>query len=104
MVSTGRKGRTSGFTLTGVAAAIVGFAVALFGALLMVGALLLGLLLGLGLISFALLRGRRPQRVPFIWRKGEWPGRTRSVPTSAGAGEFVDIEARVIPTDESKAR
>jgi hypothetical protein len=104
MDSMGCKGRSSGFTLTGVVAAIVGFAVALFGALLMVGALLLGLVVGLGLVIFALLHGRRPQRVPFIWRKGEWPGRSRSVSTPAGAGEVVDIEVRVIPTDESKTR
>ena len=104
MDSTGRQGRTGGFTLAGMVTAVVRFAVTLFGALLMVGALFFGLLLGLGLMSFALLRGRRPQGVPFIWRKGEWPGRPRSVSTPAGAGEVVDIEVRVIPTDESKTR
>jgi hypothetical protein len=104
MDSTGRQGGTDGFTLAGAAAALVHFAVALFAALLMVGVLFFGLLLGLGLMVFALLRGRRPQSVPFIWRKGQWPGRPRSASTPDGAGEVVDIEARVIPTDESKAR
>jgi hypothetical protein len=96
---------TAGYSLTAVVGAIVRFAVALAGALLMVGALLMGLLLGLTLMIFALLRGRRPQGVQFMWRKGEWPGRPRngSAPVGSG-GEVLDIDARVIAPDESKPR
>jgi len=75
------------------------FVVALFGALLMVGALLIGLVVGLTLMLFALLRGRKPQGVKFMWRKGDWPGRPGSgrSPAPPGAGEVVDVEARELP-------
>jgi hypothetical protein len=93
---------STGFSLTAALGAVARFAVALFGALLMVGALLMGLLLGLTLMIFALLRGRRPQGVQFMWRKGQWPGRPRNDPAPASRGEVVDIDARVIAPDESK--
>ena len=93
---------STGFSLSAAFGAVARFAVALFGALLMVGALLMGLLLALALMIFALLRGRRPQGAPFMWRKGQWPGRPHGDATPAGRGEVVDIDARVIASDESK--
>jgi hypothetical protein len=91
------------FSLAAWVGALVRFAVALVAALLMVGALLIGLLFGLTLMIFALLRGRRPQGVQFRWRKGDWPGRPRSGSAPVGSGEVVDIDARVVAPDESKS-
>lgn len=79
--------------------AVVRLVVAMFGALLMVGALFIGLLVGLTLMLFALLRGRKPQGMKFVWRKGDWPGRPGSGRTGGppATGEVVDIEARELP-------
>ncbi len=79
--------------------AAVRLVVAMFGALLMVGALFIGLLVGLTLMLFALLRGRKPQGMKFVWRKGDWPGRPGSgrAGGSPATGEVVDIEARELP-------
>ena len=78
--------------------AVLRFGVALVGALLMVAALFVGLLIGLTLMLFALLRGRKPQGMKFVWRKGEWPGRpgSRQGPRPIDPGEVVDIEAREV--------
>jgi hypothetical protein len=99
-----QRGAPSAWSLAAIVGAIVRFAVALAGAVLMIGALFIGLLLGLSLLVFALLRGRRPQGVRFMWRKGEWPGRPHSGSASVGHGEVVDIDARVIAADESTLR
>jgi hypothetical protein len=93
-------------TLGSVVSAIARFVVALVGALLMVGALLFGLLVGLTLMLFALLRGRRPRGVQFAWRKGDWPGRAgrwREART-VESGEVVDIEAREVAPHERQVR
>ncbi len=85
-------------TLSTVFSAILGWLVMFAGALLMVGVLFIGLLLGLALMLFALLRGRKPQRMKFVWRKGEWPGRPGAWRDRHGVtpGEVVDIEAREV--------
>jgi hypothetical protein len=70
---------------------------ALFGvALLMLGALLLGLLLAVGLLLWALLRGRRPGSVNLRW--GAMPGRRgfgRPV-DAASTAEVVDVQVREV--------
>ena len=80
--------------------------VALFGALLMLGALFIGLLVGLTLMLFALLRGRKPQGMKFVWRKGDWPGRPGSGRSGGAAaqGEVIDIEARELPPQSPPSR
>jgi hypothetical protein len=85
-----------GATLASMFSSILRFFAALAGALLMVAALLVGLLVGLTLILFTLLRGRKPQDVKFVWRKGDWPGRpgSRQGMRAVDPGEVVDIEAR----------
>lgn len=91
-----------GATLGSMFSSILRIFVAMAGALLMVAALLIGLLVGLTLMIFALLRGRKPQGVNFVWRKGEWPGRpgSRQGSQRIDPGEVVDIEAReVVPRD-----
>lgn len=61
-------------------------------ALLMLGALVLGLLLGSGVVLWALLRGRRPGPVNIRW--GRMPGaRGFGRPP---AGEVVDVQAREV--------
>ena len=79
--------------------AVARFAIALVGAVVMVGALFIGLIVGLTLLIFALLRGRKPTGVKFMWRKGEWPGRPgrRQDSKPVEQGEVVDIEVREIP-------
>ena len=60
------------------------------GAVLGLFALALGLLLTAGVVSWALLRGRRPVRVQgFRWQGMARPGR-------APAGDVVDIEAHEV--------
>ncbi len=87
-----------GATLGSMFSAILRFFMVTVGAILMVGALFVGLLLGLTLLLYTLLRGRKPQGVKFVWRKGEWPGRpgTRQGPRAIDPGEVVDIEVREV--------
>ncbi|MEN9628568.1 MAG: hypothetical protein RJA10_1795 [Pseudomonadota bacterium] len=60
------------------------------GAVLGLVALAFGLLLTAGLVSWALLRGRKPVQVQaFRWRSMPRPGATPS-------GEVVDVEAREV--------
>lgn len=79
----------------GFLGALLGILFAVFGFVLMVGALLLGLLVAAGALLWALLRGRRPAPVRFEWKRGTaraWrPGSGR--PPS---DEVVDIEAREV--------
>jgi hypothetical protein len=54
-------------------------------------ALVMGLLFTLGLVGWALLRGRRPVRLSaFRWRGAPQPGR------ATGRAEVIDIEAREV--------
>jgi hypothetical protein len=78
----------------------------LLRALLAVGTLVLllftlvvGALLGIGVVAWALLRGRRPAKVQFRWQGMRPPvGRTARPPFRSGpAHDVVDIEARELP-------
>lgn len=72
-------------------------ALALFGLVVMLSALLAGVILALGLTFWALLRGRRPPSPRFAWRGFPPPGgRGRVPPRAAGSGEVIDIEAREV--------
>ena len=73
--------------------AVARVGLALAAALLMVGAILIGMLLGLGVLAFALLRGRRPQGPVFVWQRRA--ASARRGPAEPG-GEVVDIEAREV--------
>ena len=54
-------------------------------------ALVMGLLFTVGLVGWALLRGRRPAPLPsFVWRGSSRP------PRPAGAADVIDIEAREV--------
>jgi hypothetical protein len=79
---------------------------ALVGAtLMMVGALLLGLLLALGVMLWALLRGRRPGAVNLRW--GTMPGRRGfgRPADPAPPGEVVDVQVRELrDTQDSRER
>lgn len=91
MPSPARPGRSG----PGFLGALLGIVFAIFGFVLMVGAVLLGLALAAGALAWSLLRGRRPAPVRFEWRRATeraWrPGSGR--PASE---EVVDIESRVV--------
>lgn len=67
-------------------------AIVLFGMLLALGALMLGMALAAGVLLWALLRGRRPAPVSMRWRHAPVAPRTRNVPS----GEVVDAEVREV--------
>jgi hypothetical protein len=75
-------------------------ALAVFGLLLMLFALVFGAMLALGLTVWALLRGRRPPPARFAWRGFPPPGGRAPGRPAAGGGEVVDIEAREVPTPD----
>lgn len=82
------------FTLSGAFAAVLRVFMALAAAMLVVGALVFGLTIGLALMAYALLRGRRPQGLRFAWRRGR-PAHTPRTP-----GEVVDVEVREVMPHE----
>ena len=67
-------------------------AIVLFGMLLTLGALMLGMALAAGVLLWALLRGRRPGSVSMRWRNTAMTPRPRSAPS----GEVVDAQVREI--------
>ena len=102
---TARPGLLSGFwTLLG---GLLRLAAGVLAFVLMLGALLVGAALALGLVAWALLRGRRPQAQVFgsafqRMRRGPRPTRGHgSDPwrSAAPAGAVVDVEAREVPDD-----
>ena len=74
------------------------------GALLLVlSTLLLGMLLALVLVPWALLRGRRPADVRFGWQAGpRAPGWARPAPMrrAESPDDVVDVEVRELPRTE----
>lgn len=68
-------------------AALLHTVLAVFAALVMIGALLLGLAVAAGVVAWALLRGRRPGPVNLRWRAGPVP---RDATTRQATGEVVD--------------
>ncbi len=66
-------------------------AIVLFGVLLTLGALLLGMALAAGVLLWALLRGRRPGPVSMRWRNTAMTPRPRTP-----SGEVVDAEVREV--------
>lgn len=83
---------------SGVLRLCVAFAAAIF----MLSLLFVGLVLGLTLMLFALLRGRRPAGL--IWRAKSWPTRHGGARggSSGARGEIVDIEAREVVAEERR--
>lgn len=80
----------------GFLGALLGILFAIVGFVLMVGALLLGLVVAVVAVLWALLRGRRPPPVRFEWRQAT----TRAWRPASGrppADEVVDVEVREIP-------
>jgi hypothetical protein len=65
----------------------------IFGMLLMLGALLLGLVLATGVVLWALLRGRRPGPVNLRWGHMSRP---RGFGRAPPRGEVVDVQAREV--------
>lgn len=95
-----RRADGAGFSLGAALGGIVRLFVALAAALLMVSALFIGLFIGLTLMCFALLRGRSPRGLNFVWRRGA--SRVRARPAAGRSGDVVDIEAREIKADEPR--
>ena len=62
------------------------------GMLLVLGAMILGLMLAVGVMLWALLRGRRPGPVNLRW--GSMPGAGRFGPRPGG--EVVDVQVREV--------
>jgi hypothetical protein len=84
--------------LQSVAHTLMRVRVVVAGALLAMLALALGLLLALGVMVWALLRGRKPVRVQtFRWQGMSRPGR-------APPDEVVDIEAHEVPEGKAAPR
>jgi hypothetical protein len=100
MESMNRRADGTGFSLGGALGGVVRLFVALAAALLMVSALFVGLLIGLTLMCFALLRGRSPRGLNFVWRRGASPGQARAA--AGRSGDVVDIEAREVKADEPR--
>lgn len=96
--------RTTGFgaSISAFFSAVLRFFIALAGAIFMLSLLFVGLVLGLTLMLFALLRGRRPAGL--IWRAKSWPPRPGGAhgASNMGRGEVVDIEAREIVAEERR--
>lgn len=85
--------------LQSVAHTLMRVLVVVAGAVLAMLALALGLLLGLALMLWALLRGRKPVRMQaFRWQGMPRPGR------KPPAGEVVDIEAHEVREGPSAPR
>jgi len=63
--------------------------------MLMLGALLVGTVLTIGLLTWALLRGRQlpPSAFSATFQRGRGRGRT----AAADAGPVIDVETRVVP-------
>lgn len=78
----------------------------LLGLVLFGGAMLLALLLALGVLAWALLRGRRPVAVRSVWRTAaaRQPFGGGAGPASRGSAEVVDVEAREVPGDVASLR
>jgi hypothetical protein len=78
--------------LAQLARALLKMALGLFGLVLLLGALMLGLLLALGIVIWARLRGRRA--APGVFTAAFQKARRRpGVPV----GEVVDVEVREVP-------
>lgn len=79
----------------GFLGALVGIVFAVFGFLLMVGAVLLALVVGFVALIWSLLRGRKPKPLHFEFRRGA--GRAwRPASGRPPSDEVVDIEAREV--------
>lgn len=83
-----------------VLSAVLGFAIVIGGALLMLAALLLGLVVASGVVLWALLRGRRPEPVNLRW--GQMPRPRGFGPRATDAREVVDVQVREV--DEPPSR
>jgi hypothetical protein len=79
--------------LRAVPGALLRLALGVLGILLMFGALLVGALLALGLLGWALLRGRRPPPGAFsaVFQRQRGFRREAKAP-----GAVIDVEARVV--------
>lgn len=78
--------------LTRAGLAVLRVLLAVFGLLLMLGAVVVGIFAAAGLVVWTLVRGRRPGPVNLRWRTAGMPGTARRQPP----GEVVDIEAREV--------
>lgn len=78
--------------LAKLARALLKIAVGLFGLVLLLGALMLGLMLAVGIVIWARLRGRSV--APGVFNAAFARARRRPV---ASAGEVVDVEVREVP-------
>jgi hypothetical protein len=78
--------------MAGLLRGLIRLALAVSAFMLLMAALFLGLLLALGLVAWALLRGRRPARGVF---KGSFQ-RARAR-TARPQGEVIDVEVREVP-------
>lgn len=78
--------------LAQLARALLKVALGLFGLVLLLGALMLGLMLALGIVIWARLRGRRA--APGVFTAAFHKARRRP---SVAAGEVVDVEVREVP-------
>lgn len=78
--------------LAQLARALLKMALGLLGLVLLLGALMLGLILALGIVIWARLRGRKA--APGVFTAAFQKARRR---TSAAAGEVVDVEVREVP-------
>lgn len=79
----------------GFLGALVGIVFAVFGFLLMLGAVLLALVVGFVALVWSLLRGRKPKPLHFEFRRGAaraWRPASGRPPSD----EVVDIEAREV--------
>ncbi|GAA0764594.1 hypothetical protein LRH25_10045 [Ideonella azotifigens] len=85
--------------LARVALAIRRVVLALAGLVFVAVLLLVGLTLGLVLLLWALLRGRRPSPMNLRWGRGArgMPGWATGRQPSANSAEVVDIQAREVP-------
>ena len=74
-----------------IGSTLLGIVLALSAAVLMIGAVLIGLVVAGGIISWALLRGRRPAPVNLRWGMPRRTGFGRPA-----QGEVVDVQAREV--------
>jgi hypothetical protein len=83
---------------TRVLGGLFGLLLALFGFLLMLWMLALGIAAAIGFTLWSLLRGRRPPPMAFRWRSTRHGGAAHRGPPSAApkSGEVVDVQVREI--------
>jgi hypothetical protein len=85
-----------------VALALAAGVLAISAFIIAIGAVAFGLVIALGVALWALVRGRKPGGIKFVWPQQPF---ARRAPSSASSkGEVVDVQVREIPDAAQKPK